>query len=134
MIIISVTYNRENPYRILEVSEKTEFKGVNDCINYFLLICIELYHICICIFWSFRARQHLTSLAPVMNKYGWLWWPDDIREPCGPKAPWHLSYRWGKPPKKTHPGNLSWPGIELGPAAWQARILPSVPQRWTCIV
>ena len=36
-----------------------------------------------------------------------------------------------KPPKKPHPGNLSQPGIEPGPAAWQVRMLPLVPQRWT---
>ena len=46
------------------------------------------------------ARHHLRSLAPVMNEYWWLWWPNDIRGTCGPKASWHLSYRWGKPPKK----------------------------------
>ena len=40
---------------------------------------------------------------------------------------------WGKTPKKPHPGNLSRPGIELGPAAWQARMLPPAPQRWTNI-
>ena len=33
-------------------------------------------------------------------------------------------------PEKTHPGNLSRPGIEPGPAAWQVRMLPLVPQRW----
>ena len=49
----------------------------------------------------------------------------------GPKASWHLSYRWGKYPKKPHPGNLSRPGIELGPTAWHALMLPPVPQRWT---
>ena len=49
----------------------------------------------------------------------------------GPKFPWHLSYRWGKTPKKPHPGNLSRPGIEPGPPAWQARMLPLAPQRWT---
>ena len=36
--------------------------------------------------------------------------------------------------KKPHPGNLSRPGIELGPAAWQARILPPCPQRWTIVI
>ena len=36
-----------------------------------------------------------------------------------------------KPRKKPHSGNLSRPGIEPGPAAWQARMLPLVPQRWT---
>ena len=33
--------------------------------------------------------------------------------------------------KKPHPGNLTRPGIEPGPAARQARMLPLVPQRWT---
>ena len=45
----------------------------------------------------------------------------------GPKASWHLSYRWGKTPKKPHPGNLSRPVIEPGPAAWQTRMLPPAP-------
>ena len=55
----------------------------------------------------------------------WYWGP------WGPKASRHLSYRWGKTPKKPHPGNLSRPGIEPGPAAWQACMLPPCPQRWT---
>ena len=38
-----------------------------------------------------------------------------------------------KPRKEPHPGNLSRPGIEPGPAAWQARMLPLAPQRWTRI-
>ena len=63
---------------------------------------------------------------------GWLWWSNDIRRPGGPKASWHLPYRWGKSPKKPHPGNLSIPGIEPGSTAWQALILPPAPQRWTC--
>ena len=33
--------------------------------------------------------------------------------------------------EKPHPGNLSRPGIEPGPAASQARMLPLAPQRWT---
>ena len=49
----------------------------------------------------------------------------------GPKASWHLSYRWGKPPKKPHSGNVSRPEIKPGLAAWQVCMLPSVPQRWT---
>ena len=66
----------------------------------------------------------------------WLWmimmakWYSGI---LGPKASWHLSYGWGKTPKKPHPGNLSRPGIEPGPAAWQARMLPPIPQRWTTV-
>ena len=55
----------------------------------------------------------------------------DIRGPCGPKVSWHLSYRWGKTPKKPHPGNRSRPEIEPGPAAWQAHMLLPEPERWT---
>ena len=65
------------------------------------------------------------------NMKGWFWQPNDIRGPCGPKASCHLSYRWGKTPKKPHPGNLSRSRIEPGPSAWEARMLPPVPQRWT---
>ena len=36
-----------------------------------------------------------------------------------------------KNPEKPHPGNLSRPETEPRPAAWQARILPVAPQRWT---
>ena len=39
-----------------------------------------------------------------------------------------------KPRKKPHPGILSRQGIEPGPAAWQARMLPLTPQRWTSTV
>ena len=56
---------------------------------------------------------------------------NDIREPWGPKASRHLSYRWGKTPKKPHPGNLFRPGIKPRSAAWQARMLSPGPQRWT---
>ena len=82
--------------------------------------------------WGFRARQHLRSLAPVMND-DWWWqrWPNDIRGPWGPKASRHLCYRWGKTPKKPHPGNSSRLGIEPGPAAWQACMLLPDSQRWT---
>ena len=38
-------------------------------------------------------------------------------------------YRWRKTPKKPHPGNLSQPGIEPGPAAWQVCMLLPIPQR-----
>ena len=37
------------------------------------------------------------------NMKGW-WLPNDIRGPCGPKTPWHVSYRWKKtPPRKLVP-------------------------------
>ena len=38
-----------------------------------------------------------------------------------------------KPRKKPHPGKLSTPEIEPGPAAWLARMLPPGPQGWTII-
>ena len=60
----------------------------------------ELARICMYI-WGFRARQHLRSLAPVMNDgqmiFGDLW---------GPKVSRHLSYRWGETPKKPSPRKL----------------------------
>ena len=83
--------------------------------------------------WTWKTI--LTIYAPIhSNKAimkGWFWRPNDIRGPFGPKVSRHLSYRWGKTPKKPNPGNLSRPGIEPGPAAWQARMLPLAPQRWT---
>ena len=86
-----------------------------------------------------RTRKTIYIIhAPIYsnkaNMKGWLWRPTNIRGHCGPKASWHLSYRWGKTPKKPHQGNLSRPGIEPGPAAWQARMLPPAPQRWTIII
>ena len=52
------------------------------------------------VYWGFRARQHLRSLAPLMNdKSWWKLWPN-IRGSWGPKASWRLSHRWGIPPKK----------------------------------
>ena len=67
----------------------------------------------------------------------WMMMMDDydgqmtFGEPWGPKASWHLSYRWGKTLEKPHPGNLSRLGIEPGPAAWQAHMLPPSPNCWT---
>ena len=81
--------------------------------------------------WKTIHTFHVTIHSNKANMKGWLWRPNYIRGPCGPKASWHLSCRWGKNPKKPHPGNLSRPGIEPGPVAWQARMLPPDPQRWT---
>ena len=75
--------------------------------------------------------KHTLSHANKANMEWRLRWPNVTRGPWVPKASWHLSYRWGKTPKKPHPGDLSRPGIEPGPAAWQARMLPLAPQRWT---
>ena len=90
--------------------------------------------------WSAQCRGHLRdstnmkdntlSYPNMANMEWWLRRPNYIRGPWGPKGSWHSSYRWGKTPKKPHPGKLSRPGIEPGPAAWQARMLPLAPQRW----
>ena len=65
----------------------------------------------------------------------WWWWMIMMDK-------WYSGNHWGlklpdicltgeeKPRKKPHPGNLSRPGLEPGPAAWQARMLPPVPRRW----
>ena len=36
----------------------------------------------------------------------WVWRPNYIRGTMGPKASWHLPYRWGKTPKQTSPRKL----------------------------
>ena len=80
--------------------------------------------------WKTIHTKHTLSQTNKANMEWWLRRPNDIRGPCGPEAS-YISYRWGKPPKKPHPGNLCRPGIEPGPAAWQARMLPPAPQQWT---
>ena len=64
------------------------WKGEQSNTMFFKYVCMYI--------WGFRACQHLRSLASVMNDYVWLWCPDDIRGPCGPKTSWLLSYRWWK--------------------------------------
>ena len=81
--------------------------------------------------WKTRHTKHTPSHPNKANMEWRLRGPNDSRGPWGPKVSWHLSDRWGKTPKKLHPGNLSRPGIEPGPAAWQARMLPLAPQLWT---
>ena len=87
-----------------------------------------------------RQHEHLRRYTQFTHTFiltrriweGWIWWPNDIRGSGGPNDSWHLSYRCGKiPKKKIYPGNLYRPGIEPGPAAWQARMLLPAPQRWT---
>ena len=75
--------------------------------------------------WKTIHTRHTLIHSNKANMKLWIWWPNDIRRPCVPKVSWHLSYRWGKIPKKPHPGNLSGPGVEPGPPAWQARMLPT---------
>ena len=71
--------------------------------------------------WKTIHTKHTLSHPNKANMEWWLRRPNDIRRPWGPKVSWHFSYRWGKTPKKPHPGNLYRPGIEPGPAAWHAR-------------
>ena len=82
-----------------------------------------------------HERQYTPSTHTIIP-IRWIWNDDYDGQMIfgdlgGPKVSWHLFYRWGKTQKKPHPGNLSRPGIEPGPAAWQARMLPLAPQRWT---
>ena len=79
--------------------------------------------------WKTLHNIHAHIQCNKENMKEWLWRPNDIRGPCERKASWHLSYRRGKTPKKPYSGNLSRPGIEPGPAAWQACMLPPSPQR-----
>ena len=81
------------------------------------------------VYLGLRACQHLRSLAPVMND------DNDGQIIFGDFVDLKLSDICltgdEKPRKKRHPGNLSRPGIEPGPVAWQARMLPPAPQWWT---
>ena len=79
-----------------------------------------------------HERQYTWSTHCHPNKANMEWWlrrPNDTRWPCGLKFPDICLTGEEKP----HPGNLYRPGIEPGPAAWQARMLPLAPQRWTMI-
>ena len=50
--------------------------------------------------WTWKTIHIIHSLILTKRIWEvWLWWPSDIRRPCGPLAFWHLSYRWGKTPK-----------------------------------
>ena len=105
--------------------------GCRRCRDFSSLLHVQTdMYVCMYI-WGFKVRQYLGSLTSEMKAYWWLWWPNDIRGLCWPMAPWHLSYIWGKTPKKSHPGNLSRPDIEPRTAAWQTCMLLPAPQRWT---
>ena len=55
------------------------------------------------------------------NRKWWLWRPNNIRGPCGPKVSWHLSYRWGRTPEK----NSHRKPVPTGDRTW-ARCVTSV--------
>ena len=96
--------------------------------------------------WSAQCRGHLQdstnmkdnthqahTQASQQGKYGMMimmvkWYPETLG---GLQIPDICLTGEEKPPKKPHPGNLSRPGIEPGPAAWQACMLLLAPQRWT---
>ena len=84
--------------------------------------------------WKTIHTKHTLNHPNKANMEWWLWRPNDIRGPRGPKVSWHLSDRWGKTPKKPHQGNLSRPGMQPGSAAWQARMLSLAPQPWTLFI
>ena len=85
-----------------------------------------------------RQHEHESLYTPFMPPFietRWIWKDDydgqmifgDLE---GLKLPDICLTGEKKLRKKSHPGNLSRPGIEPGTAAWQARMLPPVPQRW----
>ena len=53
--------------------------------------------------WKTIHTKHTPIHTNKANMEWWLRRPNDIRGPCGPKVSRHLSYRWGKTPKKPHP-------------------------------
>ena len=70
--------------------------------------------------WSAQCRGHLRDSTNMkdntheaqtqssqQDEYGMV--ITTVKWYSGPKVSWHLSYRWGKTPKKPHPGNLSRP-------------------------
>ena len=80
--------------------------------------------------WKTIHTKHTSIHTKKANMKRWLRCPNDIRGPCGLKFSRHFVLQVRKNPEKPHPGNLSRPGIEPGPGAWQARMLPLAPQRW----
>ena len=53
--------------------------------------------------WKMMCIIHELIFSNKANMKGWLWRPNDIRGLCGPKAFRHLSYRWGRTPRKISP-------------------------------
>ena len=62
-----------------------------------------------------HERQYTSINTNKANMEWWLRRPNDIQGPCGPKVSRHLSYRWGKTPRKPHPGNRPDRGSNSGP-------------------
>ena len=51
--------------------------------------------------WKTIHTIHAPIHSNKANMKGWLWRPNAILGPCGPKASRRLSYRWGSTPKIT---------------------------------
>ena len=62
-------------------------------------------------------------------RYGWLWWPNDIRGPCGPK----VCLTGEEKPEKTSPRKLVPTGDLTRARCVHEHMLPPAPQRWTYI-
>ena len=83
-----------------------------------------------------KHERHYTPSTHSVKPTRWIWNDDCDGQMIfgdlgGVKFPDICLTGEEKTPKKPHPGNLSRPGIEPGPATWQARMLPLAPQRWT---
>ena len=50
--------------------------------------------------WKKIHTRHILIHSNKANMKWWLWRPNDIRSPCGPKVFWHSFYSWGNTPKK----------------------------------
>ena len=88
--------------------------------------------------WKTIHNIHASFHSNKANMKGWFWRPNDIRGPCEPKDSWHLSYKWGKTPKKTSPRRLFPTGDRIRTrcttsvhATAYYCLLPPAWQRWT---
>ena len=71
-----------------------------------------------------HVRSETDAVGIQINMiFGWLWWPNDPRGKCGPNF-MSFAYNWRKTPEKTSSRKLTRPGIEPGPDAWEASMLP----------
>ena len=99
-----------------------------------LFVCLYRYHLKMAgwnvyVYLKFKGAS-TSQVIGARNEWWWMimmakWYSGTL----GPKLPDICLTGEEKPREKPHPGNLSRPGIEPGPAAWQARMLPLAPQR-----
>ena len=84
--------------------------------------------------WKTIHISHAPIHSNKENMKWWLWRPNDIRgKLVDLKLPDICLTGEEKSPKKPHPGNFSRRGIKPRTTAWQARMLPPAPQRWTVL-